>query len=529
MTSALENLDLAYNGACAMLSLLDTKDHGDRNMISKLEVLKQIRIGERVAEEEANELMKYFVETDQWHQMRSGEIDIVYGPKGSGKSALYTLLTKQEDHLFDAGILIAPAENVRGATVFRSIVSDPPPSELSFTYLWKIYCLILIAKKLRDYDVTYGEAKPLISALEKASLLPSVDSLSAMFRAVTIYVKGWINRDVKAVEYALTIDPSTGAPTFTRKTEFADIPEAQSLGNIPVEELLEIAGNALEKAGLEVWLLFDRLDVAFAESYELEKSALRALFRVYNDLKAYPAIGMKVFVRDDIWRRISAGGFTEASHITKSVHIVWGEEDLLNLIVLRLLNNPAFVEYVGVDPEEVKTNYSAQRDLFYKIAPDQVDTGKNPPTFNWMISRTTDASGNSVPREIIHLLEIAKNVQISKLERGDNEPAELQLFERIAFKEALPAVSKVRYEQTLLAEHPDMLEYLQKLEGEKAEQTINSLSQLWKMNIEKSEVIAKRLSEIGFFENRGTKEDPSFWVPFIYRSALNLIQGKAED
>ena len=112
-------------------------------MISKIQVLKNLEIGERVAEEESDQLEKYFVETDQWQQIINGNIDVIYGPKGSGKSAIYTLLNKKESELFDKGILIASAENVRGATVFRTIVSDPPPSELSFIYLWKLYCLIL--------------------------------------------------------------------------------------------------------------------------------------------------------------------------------------------------------------------------------------------------------------------------------------------------------------------------------------------------------------------------------------------------
>ena len=29
-------------------------------------------------------------------------------------------------------------------------------------------------------------------------------------------------------------------------------------------------------------------------------------------------IKLKIFVRDDIWQRISEGGFAEASHITKN-------------------------------------------------------------------------------------------------------------------------------------------------------------------------------------------------------------------
>lgn len=495
--------------------------------MSKVNVLKNIEIGERVAEEESDQLENYFFETDQWNQMFDGKIDVVYGPKGSGKSALYTLLNKKEDELFDRGVLLASAENVRGATVFRTIVADPPPSELSFVYLWKIYCLSIIAKALREYDINNKGSKALISALEKVGLLPAADSLSVLFRAVTSYFKGWLTRDTKAVEYALTIDQTTGTPTFTRKTEFVEKPEEQNLGDIPVEELLEVANDALSKEKISVWLLFDRLDVAFADSPKLERNALRALFRAYNDIKAYDFIRMKIFVRDDIWQRITSGGFTEASHITKSVHIKWNEEGLLNLVMLRLLNNKSFIDYTGVDPKNIKEDYKQQYDLFYTLVPRQIDTGNNPDTFNWILSRTSDSSGNCVPREVIHLLEMAKDSQIKKLERGGEEPTEQQLFDRSAFREALPIVSKVRFEQTLLAEYPDMRDNLIKLKGEKSEQTISTLSQLWSIDRDTTRDIAYQLGEIGFFEIRGTKENPSFWVPFLYRSALNLVQGKA--
>ncbi len=497
-------------------------------MISKIETLKNLEIGERVAEEESDQLERYFLETDQWNQMIGGNIDVVYGPKGSGKSALYTLLNKKDGELFDRGVLLASAENVRGATVFRTIVADPPPSELSFVYLWKIYSLSIIAKALREYEIKNDSSQALIDSLEKVGLLPTADSLAVLFRAVTTYFKGWISRDTKAVEYALTIEPTTGAPTITRKTEFAEKSEEQNLGDIPVEELYEVANTALDKEGLSVWLLFDRLDVAFADSLDLERNALRALFRAYNDLKAYNNIKLKIFVRDDIWQRITSGGFTEASHITKSVHIKWTEESLLNLVMLRFLNNQAFIDYTGVDPNKVKADYQLQRDLFYTLVPRQIDTGNNPDTFNWILSRTTDSSGNSVPREVIHLLETAKETQIRKLERGGDVPADQQLFDRTSFREALPTVSKVRFEQTLLAEYPNMRDYLIKLKGEKAEQALESLKQLWGTSEDNTRGIAQQLSEIGFFEIRGSKEAPSFWVPFLYRSALNLVQGKAD-
>lgn len=497
-------------------------------MLSKLDVLKNIEIGERVAEEESDQLEKYFLETDQWNQMFDGKIDVVYGPKGSGKSALYTLLNKKDGELFDKGVLLSPAENVRGATVFRAIVSDPPPSELAFIYLWKIYCLSIIAKTLREYDIKNAYSVALISSLEKVGLLPATNSLATLFRSVSKYFKAWLDRDAKSVEYALSIDPTTGTPTISRKQEFSEKSEEQNLGDIPIEELFESANLALETENLTLWLLFDRLDVAFADSPELERNALRALFRAYNDSKAYSQLRMKIFVRDDIWQRITTGGFTEASHITKSVHINWNEESLLNLVTLRLLNNEMFVDYLKIDSTLVKGNYKKQYDLFYSLVPKQIDTGNNPDTFNWIMSRTADASGKSVPREVIHLFETAKENQIRRLERGGEEPPEKQLFDRASFRESLSTVSKVRYEQTLLAEYPNMKNYLEKLKSEKSEQSIESLSKLWSVEPDKAKDIAFRLGEIGFFEIRGTKDIPSFWVPFLYRSALDLVQGKAD-
>jgi hypothetical protein len=52
-----------------------------------VDLLKKMSFGVEVAEEEVNELASYFVETNQWSQMANGEIDIVRGEKGSGKSA----------------------------------------------------------------------------------------------------------------------------------------------------------------------------------------------------------------------------------------------------------------------------------------------------------------------------------------------------------------------------------------------------------------------------------------------------------
>jgi len=52
------------------------------------DVLKNLTFGGRIAEEEREQLAKYFVETDQWRQVRNGSVDVgafgghdTYSPK----------------------------------------------------------------------------------------------------------------------------------------------------------------------------------------------------------------------------------------------------------------------------------------------------------------------------------------------------------------------------------------------------------------------------------------------------------------
>jgi hypothetical protein len=273
----------------------------------------------------------------------------------------------------------------------------------------------------------------------------------------------------------------------------------------------------------------DRLDVAFADSSQLEANGLRALFRVYRDLAARKNVALKIFLRDDIWRRITESGFREASHVTRTLTITWDKQALLNLVVRRVLYNEAIRVYYGVDPTDVLKSTDEQQKLFYRIFPAQVDKGKGKSTsLDWLLTRTADGTGQTAPRELIHLLSSARDEQIRLLEMGAAEPAGEALFDSTALKAALPQVSKVRFEQTLCAEHPTLKPLLLRLQGKKTQQTPATLSEIWGMTQEKALATAEKLVEVGFFEKRGSREQPAFWVPFLYRDVLQMIQGVAK-
>ena len=494
-----------------------------------LDVLKNVKFGQRVAEEEGDLLSAYFVETDHWTRLLSGEVDIVYGSKGSGKSALYSLLIARRDELFDRSTLLAPAENPRGSPAFKALVSDPPASEGEFFALWKIYLACLISASLEEHGITSAPALELRRLLEQHDLLPRQKNLQGTLEAVFCYVKRLLR--ASSFEGGIKLDPCTQMPSeISAKIILTEPTQGQmKRGFVSAEQLLRLGDQALTASGYHLWLLLDRLDVAFSESAALEQSALRALFRIYLDLRELYAVSLKIFLRTDIWRRITTTGFREASHITRHLTIGWNSGSLMNLIVRRAVQNEDLLARYAITKEEVLGSLNSQRAFFYRLFPDQVDVGPSKPdTFDWMMTRTRDGSKQSAPRELIHLLNSLRDVQVRKLEVGDSEPNEGRLFSRAAFKEALPEVSSTRLEQTLYAEYPDIREPIERLRGEKTQYSIGSLAELWRVDAEEALRRARMLVEVGFFEQRGDRQSPAFWVPFLYRDALDLVQGTAE-
>lgn len=498
--------------------------------MNKHNVLRETSFGHRVAEEEVDVLSSYFVETDHWNRLYRGEIDVVYGPKGAGKSALYALLISKTTDLFDKNILLVPAENPRGAPAFRDLLLDPPVNEREFVNLWKLYFACLLHDLLSEYGIKGDATSKLELALSREGLVRGSLSLAGLLSSVVNYVRSALRP--RAIEGGVELDPITQLPKgFTGKIVFSEPATASVDPELhSVDYLLNLANIALKGAGLRAWVLLDRLDVAFSENVELEANALRALFRVYLDLLAYPQIQLKIFLRTDIWARITSEGFREASHVTRHLTISWNRNALLNLVVRRALHNPAICAGYDVTEAIGSMPVGEQDRFFYQVFPDQVDVGPNKPTtLDWLLSRTRDGTKVNAPRELIHFLNCLRDVQVRRFELGDEPlPERAQLFARVAFKEALPEVSRVRLEQTLYAEHPDQKPWLEKLKGEKTLQTPETLAQVWDMSAEEATARAASLAGIGFFEQRGSKQTPEFWVPFLYREALDLVQGTAE-
>jgi hypothetical protein len=250
-----------------------------------------------------------------------------------------------------------------------------------------------------------------------------------------------------------------------------------------------------------------------------EIPALRALLRTYLDLLAFPQIKLKLFVRNDLFRKIIEGGFVNLTHINaRKIDIIWDQDDLFNLLYQRFLRSADFLTSLNLVEKPATT-------IFNSIFPTQVDVGsKKPATWQWILSRIRDGNNVAPPRNLIDLVNKAQQAQLRREEREPRTYSpDTPIIQADSLKRALAALSQARVEDTLLAEAGDLAPHIERFRDSKAEQNEESLSVMLQKSGDDLKQILKVLCQIGFLE----ETTDTYKVPMLYRDGLNITQGKA--
>jgi hypothetical protein len=474
-------------------------------------LLRGLDVGSSVAEHD-EQLERYFVETETFRALVEDRADVIAGDKGSGKSALYKILSERYTYIPELkNVEVISAFNPRGTPVFQRLNETELLEETEYVNIWKAYFLALAGNwilKLADGDYT-ERMEELHQTLVGAGLRSADDSPSSVFSKLINQVKRVLH--IKSAEATAKVGPVE----IAGKMELFDGVRGLDGSNASYDETLKLLESVLVEMDTTFWLAVDRLDEAFQGRPNIERSALRALLRTFLDMQGFSRIRLKLFVRRDLFRRIISGGFVNLTHVNaRKIEIFWDEADLDNLLHKRIMQNDSFVKLLGADADSSKS--------FYTLFPNQVDSGsRKPDTWTWMMSRIGDGSGVKPPRNLIDLVSKARE---SQLRSEDRDPRSYRDSEALitsdAIKKGLEALSTERVEDTLLAEAGDYAESIDKFRGGKAEHDVNSLRELLG---ESSAEDAKYLVSIGFLEPVGS----NFKVPMLYRGGLSVTQGKA--
>ena len=331
------------------------------------DILENLSLGSSVAEFD-DALEKYFVETETFRKFVKGQGDIVAGDKGTGKTALYKIIKERSKSYPELeAVEIIPGFNPSGNPIFQRMAQGEKLSEGQYSSIWKTYVLSLVGNwALAAYGPTSESARELQKILQSLGL----ESKDTSPGKIMSMLMGLIERltQPKSIEGGLVLTEA-GMPAFTGKVEY---PQAlsESLPLIRHEEALRHLNNLLGENEFVVWLVLDRLDEAFQGYPDTELPALKALLRTYLDLAEFSNIRLKLFVRNDLFRKITAGGFVNLTHVNaRKIEIVWDDEDLYDLLHKRFQESDNFLGNLNLSDAAADPTFNA-------IFPEQVDPGR---------------------------------------------------------------------------------------------------------------------------------------------------------
>jgi len=482
------------------------------------EALQSLHLGKSVAEFD-DALERYFIETNAFRELVHGRSDIIAGDKGTGKTAIYRILQKKYSSITELkNVEVIAGFNPAGSPIFQELTKREVLSESEYNSFWKAYLVSFAGNWL--LNVYAGEYTASMSVLDKLlrglDLRTDVDAPRNSFTKALSKI-GAIFR-WRSVEMECTVS-ETGMPIITPKVEFSGVEKEanDSSLSVPVDAILRLLNKCLDEANITVWIALDRLDEAFSGHAKIEIPVLRALLRSYLDLTEFNRIKLKLFVRRDLFSRITSGGFVNLTHINaRKLEIVWREADLMNLLCRRIKENGDFCAALGL--------VGASDDAIFKaMFPNQVDPGKRKPaTWTWMMRRIRDGNDVKSPRNLIDLVQLSQDAQLKREGIEDRAIATRPLIESDSLRDGLSQLSIRRVNDTIFAEAGSAVEMIEKFRAGKSEHNIESIATLFGVSIEQAKNGVKPLVAIGFLEV--IKE--SFKVPSLFREGMKITQGK---
>lgn len=482
------------------------------------QVLRKMDLGNSVAEfDEA--LENYFIETETFRSLVRDRGDIVAGDKGTGKTAMYRILQDRYRSIPElSDVEILTGFNPEGTPIFERLAAGDRLEEGQYITIWKAYLLSLIGNWILGiYEGAMTDRMTeLDEMLRVMDLRTADDKPTTVFnRLVNLYRR---ITDPTVAEVTATITPE-GIPILAGRLELGAGEDDRR--EIPHREALSLLDAVLRESGIRDWVILDRLDEAFQAYPDVEVPALRALLRTFLDVQEFEHFKLKLFLRNDLFRKIIGPGFVNLTHVNaRKIDIVWDDDDLLDLLGRRIAENPEFLVDIGQEPD------SSSEDLIYAVFPQQVDVGeRKPTTVSWILSRIRDGNDVKAPRNLIDLVQKSQDAQLRREERESEEyRAGEPLIKADAIKRGLKALSQARVEDTLLAEaSPELSRMIERFRDGKAEHNEESMASV--LGIEAANVgePLKHLMQVGFLEQVGS----SYKVPMLYRDGLNITQGKA--
>ena len=498
-----------------------------------LQHLKALDLGASVAE--VDDLLYHArVETGTFWDLYKDSVDLVPGSKGSGKTALFRLFVKYLRGLMleQNRVILAHGIESEGDQVFHVFTDRfEKLSEAEFQNFWYVYFVSLVNEVLlkgKEYRHLLDGCPAEIAAFKRECANARIPDVKApqTLRGIMEWCLNAVYR--RFIPRKIGVPTETGQMTF----EFGDGDES-SVGDsgaekqpIYVEDIRRSLNALLDKAGITIWLMLDKLDEIFPRWSDVERTGLSTLLKSMYSFRS-DRIRVKVFLRDDIFEHLTAGegGFPGLSHITARMasSLTWNQQDIQHLIVKRVFAG-ILGEVCDIDRERMNANQEYRENCFYSAFPIQLHPGsRQSKTLNWVYNHCQDGRKVVAPRDVVELLIATRDNEIQALQ-SNMEGTSTSIFSAASILDGFNAMSKRKRNTFLEAEFPHFREDILKFDGGAA---IYSRERLQQMFRRRTDAVAENLEKIGFLSKQDSNKGTMYKIPFLYRPAFDIRQTRA--
>lgn len=287
----------------------------EKNLCSQSNLVKELDFGRLDAESDRS-ILNYFVQTGSVEEIKEGKY-LVLGRKGSGKTAIFKYLEKEE-HTKDNVVSLDLKEYPYAA--HKMLKENGMTDDNAHTLSW-IFLIVLISIKFLDIKdkLSRKERKVLNNALKVMGKYSSLNSVFTWIKRV----KKW---DLKILGSGagLEISDSMDDSLSVHMHEF-------------IEQGINVLNSYYNSSGNPVTVLIDGID----DSWDGEEStknfiigSLRAVRNLYSELDRTKSMAPAVmFLRTDIWDSINFND--KNKYMQDAVKLNWSDENLVSVVEAR--------------------------------------------------------------------------------------------------------------------------------------------------------------------------------------------------
>lgn len=445
----------------------------------KDQILSELRFPTGTAESQ-NDLLETFVETSTIKRALSPDIPLIRGRKGTGKTALFRLLSESGEQ---RAIKIVAPQPLQGgmqwtwsSEAFRAADEILSATSLTWSFFWSFF----IAARCHFQDI------------ERSAIPSSISELLLGEELSEISIVGLLERVSKLPRQELIIG----------------------------EWLRQIDKNFPELT----FLIFDGLDTGFGNTSadrNRRRESTEGLFTFLTDRASqFKNLKLKIVLREDIWRQLR---FDNKSHLFgRDVSLSWTDsEEFFKVVLIHARKSKAFrdvlaqdrlLTVIANDDPEIWPVEAVSRGWILLIGERMKGSGTTY-TQNWVWNRLADSNADRNPRYLLMLMNLvtaweAKEHTRSRYDRSVIRPRALeqQLGEVSTW-----AVGALREEFEELTPLQDLLA------NERTPFPAELLSQIG------SEIVglAREVGLLGIYEEKDGSPE-RYAVPEIYRLALGM-------